>query len=67
MGYFDEQQRIVDYVTRDGMIIELTQNKDNLKSNYQVLETYADSSQLAIKYPGYKTCLLYTSDAADEL
>ena len=30
MGYFDEQQRIVDYVTRDGMIIELTQNKDNL-------------------------------------
>ena len=25
MGYFDEQQRIVDYVTRDGMIIELTQ------------------------------------------
>ena len=55
MGYFDEQQRIVDYVTRDGMIIELTQNKDNLKSNYQVLETYADSSQLAIKYPGYKT------------
>ena len=52
MGYFDEQQRIVDYVTRDGMIIELTQNKDNLKSNYQVLETYADSSQLAIIYPG---------------
>ena len=55
MGYFDEQQRIVDYVTYDGMIIELTQNKDNLKSNYQVLETYADSSQLAIRYPGYKT------------
>ena len=48
MGYFDEQQRIVDYVTHDGMIIELTQNKDNLKSNYQVLETYADSSQLDI-------------------
>ena len=55
MGYFDEQQRIVDYVTHDGIIIELTQNKDNLKSNYQVLETYADSSQLAIRYPGYKT------------
>ena len=33
MGFFEEQQRIVDYVTRDGMIIELTQNKDNLKSN----------------------------------
>lgn len=55
MGYFDERQRIVDYVTHDGMIIELTQNMDNLKSNYQVLETYADSSQLAIRYPGYKT------------
>lgn len=55
MGYFDERQRIVDYVTRDGMRIELTQNMDNLKSNYQVLETYADSSQLAIRYPGYKT------------
>ena len=23
MGYFDERQRIVDYVSRDGMIIEL--------------------------------------------
>ena len=62
MGYFDEQQRIVDYVTRDGMIIELTQNKDNLKSNYQVLETYADSSQLAIKYPGYKLSLIHISE-----
>lgn len=55
MGYFDEQQRIVDYVTFDGMIIELTQNKDNLKSYYQVLETYEDSTRLAIRYPGYKT------------
>lgn len=55
MGYLDEQQRIVNCVTRNGRIIGLTQNKDNLKSNYQVLETYADSSQLAIRYPGYKT------------
>lgn len=55
MGYLDEQQRIVKYVTRNGRIIELTPNKDNLKSYYQVLETYADSSQLAIRYPGYKT------------
>lgn len=55
MGYFDERQRIVDYVTRDGIIIELTRSKDNLKSYYQVLEEYADSSQLAIRYPGYKT------------
>ena len=36
MGYFDEQQRIVDYVTRDGMIIELTQNKDNLKFKFML-------------------------------
>ena len=55
MGYFEEQQRIVDYVTNDGMIIELTQNKDNLKSYYQVLEIYEDSTRLAIRYPGYKT------------
>lgn len=55
MGYFDERQRIVDYVTRDGEIIELTPSMDNLKSNYQVLEIYEDSSQLAIRYPGYKT------------
>ena len=55
MGYFEEKQRIVDYVTNDGMIIELTQNKDNLKSYYQVLETYEDLTQLAIRYPGYKT------------
>lgn len=55
MGYFDERQRIVDYVTHDRMIIELTRSKDNLKSHYQVLEEYADSTQLAIRYPGYKT------------
>lgn len=55
MGYFDERQRIVDYVTCDGVIIELTPSMNNLKSNYQVLEIYEDSSQLAIRYPGYKT------------
>lgn len=55
MGYVDERQRIVDCVTCDGRIIQLTRNRDNLKSYYQVLETYADSLQLAIRYPGYKT------------
>lgn len=55
MGYFDEKKRIIDYVTNDGMIIELTQNKDNVKSYYQELETYGDSTRLAIRYPGYKT------------
>lgn len=55
MGYSEERQRIVNYVTHDGMIIELTPSRDNLKSNYQVLQTYEDFSQLAIRYPGYKT------------
>lgn len=55
MGYSEERQRIVNYVAHDGMIIELTPSRDNLKSNYQVLQTYEDFSQLAIRYPGYKT------------
>lgn len=54
MGYLEEKQRIIDYVTKDGMIIELTRNKDNVKINYQELERYADL-KLAIRYPGYKT------------
>ncbi len=55
MGYFDEKQRIIDYVTDDGMIIELTSSKDNEKAYYQELENYADMTKLAIRYPGYKT------------
>lgn len=55
MGYNEEKQRVVDYVTCDGNIIELTRSRDNLKSYYQVLETYNDYMQLAIRYPGYKT------------
>lgn len=55
MGYLDERKKIVDYVTKDGIIIELTQSKDNVKSYYKELESYADSKKLAIRYPGYKT------------
>ena len=55
MGYFQERRRIVDCVTRDGKIIELTPDNGNLKSNSQILEVYGDASQLVIKYPGYKT------------
>jgi len=55
MGYSDEKQRIIDYVTNDGMIIELTPNKDNEKAYYQELEIYADMTKLGIRYPGYKT------------
>lgn len=53
MGYIDEKKRIFDYVTDDGKIIEL--NGNNLKSYDKVLRTYSDSTQLGIKYPGYKT------------
>ena len=55
MGYDDEKQRIIDYITDDGLIIELTPSKDNVKAYYQELETYADMTKLAIRYPGYKT------------
>lgn len=55
MGYFEEKQRIIDYITDDGVIIELTPSKDNEKAYYQELATYADMTKLAIRYPGYKT------------
>lgn len=55
VGYSDEKQRIIDYITNDGVIIELTPSKDNEKTYYQELETYADMTKLAIRYPGYKT------------
>lgn len=55
MGYSDEKRRIIDYVTKDGRIIELTPDNGNLKSYYQILVAYEDSTQLAIRYPGYKT------------
>ncbi len=55
MGYLDEKQRIIAFVTDNGMIIELTPSKDNEKAYYQELETFADSTKLAIRYPGYKT------------
>lgn len=53
MGYLEEKQRIIDYITNDGKIIELT--VDNEKEYYQELQTYADLTKLAIRYPGYKT------------
>ena len=55
MGYTEEEKRIFDYVTENGMIIELTANMDNVKRYYRELKTYADSKRLAIRYPGYKT------------
>lgn len=55
MGYFDEKQKIIDFVTNDGRVIELTPSKDNVKAYYQELVTYADMTKLIIRYPGYKT------------
>ena len=55
MGYFEEKQKIIDCITDDGVIIELTPSKDNVKAYYQELEVYADMTKLAIRYPGYKT------------
>lgn len=55
MGYSDEKQRIINYITDGGVIIELTPSRDNEKAHYQELETYADMTKLAIRYPGYKT------------
>ncbi len=55
MGYIDEKQRIIDYVAKDGIIIELTPNKSNEKQYYRELEKFSSSKKLAIRYPGYKT------------
>lgn len=55
MGYIDEQQRILDYVTENGMIIELTPDKDNEKIYYQELQVLSNYKKIAIRYPGYKT------------
>ena len=55
MGYSEERRRILNYVTDNGKIIELTPNKDNVKCYYRELEMYPDLKKLAIRYPGYKT------------
>lgn len=55
MGYTNEKQRILDYVTKDGTIIELTPDKENEKKYYQELEILSNYKKIAIRYPGYKT------------
>lgn len=55
MSYREGKQKIIDYVTRDGMIIELHSNRSNVKQNYQELEILSSSKRIAIRYPGYKT------------
>jgi len=55
MGYSDEQQRILGYVAKDGMIIELTPDNSNEKKYYQELEVLSSDKKIAIRFPGYKT------------
>lgn len=55
MGYRDEKQRIIDYVTCNGTVIELNSNRSNEKQYYKELEILSSHKKIAIRYPGYKT------------
>ena len=58
VGYSDEKQRSINYVTDNGKIIELTPERNNEKAYYQQLETYADMTKLAIRFPGVNSIIL---------
>ena len=55
MGYSDVKKKIVDFVMKDGHIIELMPNRSNEKQNYKELEILDSYKKLAIRFPGYKT------------
>lgn len=55
MGYIDERQRIIQYVTKDGIIIKLTSDRSNEKKYCKELEEFSNGKKLIIRYPGYKT------------
>lgn len=55
MGYIQEKQRIIDYVTDGGEIIELEPDRSNEKAFYREIERFSEYKKLAIRYPGYKT------------
>lgn len=55
MGYSEEKNKIVNYVTKDGDIIELTPNRSNEKQYYKEVEILNTYKKLAIRFPGYKT------------
>lgn len=55
MEYTEEKKKLIDYVTKNGMIIELAPDRKNEKQYYQELETFDNGKKLAIRYPGYKT------------
>jgi len=55
MGYTEEKQKIISYVTHRGHIIGLNYDKSNVKQYSRLLAVYPDSKKLIIRYPGYKT------------
>lgn len=55
MGYIDEMQRIIQYVTKDGIIIKLASDRSNEKKYCKELEKFSNGKRLIIRYPGYKT------------
>ncbi|MDE6064335.1 MAG: hypothetical protein K2G20_07105, partial [Lachnospiraceae bacterium] len=55
MGYQEEKQRIIGYVTDNGKIITLKSDQSNLRQYCRELETFSDGKKIAISYPGYKT------------
>lgn len=61
MSYKREKERIIDYITQDGEIIQLLPNEENKKKYYIELSRYNAYRKLAIRYPGYKTTR-YKSD-----
>lgn len=73
MNYTNEKQRIIDYITENGVIIELLPDKSNEKMHYQEIERLENNKKIAIRYPGYKTtstkcdyCVVLVTDGAEE-
>ena len=55
MGYIEEKERIIDYVTNNGKIIQLLPGNENLQANSREISRYNTYRSLVIRYPGYKT------------
>lgn len=55
MGYDEEKQRIKNYVTNNGRIIELMPNRSNEKKYFKEIKVYNEYRRLGIRFPGYKT------------
>lgn len=55
MSYTYERERIFDYITEDGAIIEILPDGSNEKIYYQELKVLDNNKRIAMRYPGYKT------------